>query len=248
MKRSPFKLALMVLAYLAAGAVVNVLVAAGCALWMPLHQDLVWTFVQPPWYVRDWPPQEWMNNQARAAEPPREHWFTFRVSEARGVGVSLVELSGSFTGRGTTLQLPNRVLVIRAGFPWRVMEAASAEEPCHWFSQKLPTSVFSPVATLPLSPQPMQQQLELPRLDLRTVTRNFIPLAPVWAALIANTIVWAFILALLVRGPRWVRGEIRMRRGLCRSCGYPVGVADRCTECGHVLPARADVHRSRAVT
>ena len=35
--------------------------------------------------------------------------------------------------------------------------------------------------------------------------------------------------------PGMVRRYVRRRRGLCVACGYPIGVSERCSECGHVI-------------
>jgi len=45
----------------------------------------------------------------------------------------------------------------------------------------------------------------------------------------------AFVLFLV---PGMLRRFVRRRRGLCVVCGYPVGVSDRCSECGEVISGR----------
>ena len=49
-----------------------------------------------------------------------------------------------------------------------------------------------------------------------------------------NTLLW-----LLLPGPFVLRRFLRLRRGLCPRCAYPMGMTDTCTECGATLPTRA---------
>ncbi len=72
-----------------------------------------------------------------------------------------------------------------------------------------------------------------------TWTSNEFPayssLRPIWPGLAVNTLFYAALLWL----PFAVRQWIRMWRGLCPRCGYPMGESDLCTECGKPLPGRA---------
>ncbi len=66
-----------------------------------------------------------------------------------------------------------------------------------------------------------------------------LPVEPVWAALIFNTVFYAIALWLLICGPFALRRLIRVRRGLCPACAYPCGESDVCSECGKAMPQRA---------
>jgi hypothetical protein len=66
-----------------------------------------------------------------------------------------------------------------------------------------------------------------------------LPFRPIWAGLIINSIFYAVILWLLIPGPFALRRFIRRRRGFCPKCGYPMGEAAVCTECGNTLPRPA---------
>ena len=68
---------------------------------------------------------------------------------------------------------------------------------------------------------------------------RYLPLRPLWAGFAANTLFYAAILWLLICGPYELRRLIRVKRGLCPKCAYPVGDAATCTECGAPLPGRA---------
>ncbi len=63
-----------------------------------------------------------------------------------------------------------------------------------------------------------------------------LPLRPIWPGFAANTLFYATILWLLTCGPFALRRFLRLRRGLCPKCAYPMGESGVCTECGRLLP------------
>jgi hypothetical protein len=68
---------------------------------------------------------------------------------------------------------------------------------------------------------------------------GMLPIRPLWPGFAVNTLFYAAILWLLVPGPFALRRFIRVKRGLCPKCAYPMGEAAVCTECGKRLPGRA---------
>ena len=77
-----------------------------------------------------------------------------------------------------------------------------------------------------------------PRVSIEFLEAH-IPYQPVWPGFAANTIFYAFILWLFIRGPfvlrRYFRREIRRWRGCCLMCGYDLrGLPPdrKCPECG----------------
>jgi hypothetical protein len=66
-----------------------------------------------------------------------------------------------------------------------------------------------------------------------------LPLRPIWPAFAANTVCYAGSLWLLISGPFVLRRFVRVKRGLCPTCAYPMGQAAVCTECGRPVPKRA---------
>ncbi len=67
---------------------------------------------------------------------------------------------------------------------------------------------------------------------------GFLLMCPVWRGFAVNTTFYAAILWLLIPGPFALRRFLRVRRGLCPKCAYPMGESSVCTECGCELPKR----------
>ncbi len=67
---------------------------------------------------------------------------------------------------------------------------------------------------------------------------RILPLIPIWHGFAVNTIFYAALLWLLIPGPFALRRFLRLRRGLCPKCAYPMGESSVCTECGKPLPRR----------
>lgn len=70
-----------------------------------------------------------------------------------------------------------------------------------------------------------------------------LPLEPIWAGFVVNTIIHAAFVGLLLAAPLKLRRVRRRRRGLCERCAYPIGTSDVCTECGTTI---ARMKNSRA--
>ncbi len=70
---------------------------------------------------------------------------------------------------------------------------------------------------------------------------GFLLMCPLWLGFALNTIFYATLLWLLIPGPFTLRRLLRLRRGLCPKCAYPIGESAVCTECGRALPSRIRV-------
>ena len=68
-----------------------------------------------------------------------------------------------------------------------------------------------------------------------------LPIRPLCLGFAINTIFDAAILWLLIPGPFVLRRSVRVKRGRCVKCGYPMGESDVCSECGNALRGRAKV-------
>jgi hypothetical protein len=67
---------------------------------------------------------------------------------------------------------------------------------------------------------------------------RILPTRPIWPGFAINTIFYAAILWLLFATPGFVRRRLRARRGQCPACAYPVGASNVCTECGRPVTPR----------
>ena len=72
-------------------------------------------------------------------------------------------------------------------------------------------------------------------------TLRAIPIRPVFPGFAVNTLFYAAVLWLLIPGPFVLRRFIRVKRGRCPACAYPIGQSDACSECGKPLPGRMAV-------
>ncbi len=62
--------------------------------------------------------------------------------------------------------------------------------------------------------------------------------SPIWSGFFLNLLFYAPMIWLVARVPRAVRRYIRTRHKRCAACGYPIGVSERCTECGNLIGLR----------
>ncbi len=69
------------------------------------------------------------------------------------------------------------------------------------------------------------------------VSYRVLPVRPIWSGFAINTLFYAAILWLLIPGPVVLRRFLRLRWGLCPNCAYPMGESSVCTECGRALPS-----------
>lgn len=71
---------------------------------------------------------------------------------------------------------------------------------------------------------------------------RILPLRPLWPGFLANSLLYSGVLLLLAMSPfaqrRFIR-YLRLQRGLCPSCAYPMGGSEVCSECGRALPGPA---------
>ena len=70
-------------------------------------------------------------------------------------------------------------------------------------------------------------------------SRQRLPASPIWRGFAVNTLFYAVVVWLLIGGPFALRRFIRVRRGLCPKCAYPMRESLVCSECGQELPKRA---------
>ena len=210
----------IVVIFLLAGAVVNVAVAWGCAAltvspgW-PLSAKIVWDAQWPRKVPGHWP------------ERPQ-------VIGGRVFGWSLYRFAASTAEERngemwTTAQFC--LIVGSVGWPCRALQWEM------WIDQVLPEN------SLRFDGQPRQTwwlsgiSLQSEKFGFGIQSLKRLPLRPLWPGFAVNTLFYAAVLWLLIPGPFVLRRLIRMKRGRCVKCGYPMGESGVCSECGKTLPS-----------
>ena len=193
---------LIIAVCLLVGAVVNVAVAWGWALWGP---RLAWGWPTTPAEMWHRPvPDDWPRPVAR--------------SRQSNFGLTRI-LTVSHYSSGGVLHRPPPYFVLRRdrlGFPSRCLEAETQREAP--FLPELLGALRAPPSWRPRSPVAL------------------LPLRLIWPGFGLNTLFYATILWLLLLGAVALRRFLRVRRGLCPKCAYPMGESAVCTECGIALP------------
>ncbi len=208
MKRRLFTLAI----FLLLGAVVNVAVAWGCALWPPAVPSSPHGGDGVPKLApgTSWPrpvPAEWPS-------PSHGGWGTGLFMSTGTFGGHIPKDQAVSEGRPQKYGLS----VFRYGVPFRALERQTL---MHIYEPYARTDTIIAAVRSP---------------ELISSSRSFglIPLRPIWPGFAINTVVYAAILWLLALAPFTARRMIRSKRGHCIKCGYDLRGAEHevCPECG----------------
>ena len=245
--------AIRICVFLILGAIVNVAVAWGCAVWVNAFEHGHGS-------------QSWI---ADSNLPGRRHWSIMRRdafgatriaamtnsstpfatvdettlfpywSDLRSVMQDRLAVANLLPRPADTLNHPRPVALVddARGWPFRALN-------CHW-------DFGMTAGTIAPSSGPLQRGFELPAFGGAGNANGIdykraLPWRPIWPGFALNTVFYAFILWLLVAGPFVLRRWRRIRRGLCPKCAYPLGASDVCTECGAPLIGQASSHRTQA--
>ncbi len=102
---------------------------------------------------------------------------------------------------------------------------------------------------------PNHSQTLFPQEELRVIARErivgkgtlrrYLPFGPIWLGLVVNTLLYATVMIAIMWMLYAIRSKLRLGRGLCPNCKYPIGVSEVCTECGVGLAEWA-ILRARA--
>ncbi len=218
---------LIVAVFLLAGAVVNVAVAWGCAIWIPTS----------------WPSMEEQYRDDNVGELKGDgNWHYWRIARWGRPGATYcysqlaIMRQRSFARTFTELH-PSELAPYWADL--RTRPAGTGERCVH----ALGWPVVSMWCDYDVDGRPYEllHGLRIPFLPADGDYPQAVPLIPIWPAFAINTLFYAVVLWLLICGPFVLRRFIRVKRGLCPACAYPRGESDVCSECGKALPARARV-------
>ncbi len=213
----------MLLALLCGGAIINIAVAWGCAVWVsgeileamprPLVLNLSWShhppvrllgFARIKTGVAKWQ-LEWVFNEGRVRPGSLPYWVTSEVAAAM-----------RDPSRGNDIDLDAR--------GWPLVTAYSMAD--------MDRGVV--ITGVPIHPE---SDSAYEGFD----NEYALPTAPIWPGFAINTVFYAALMWLLFAAPGFVRRRYRggrIKRDLCPSCAYPVGESNVCTECGAPKPVR----------
>jgi hypothetical protein len=185
-----------------------------------MYSDILPERKPQPAETLDWPipPSSWPSWAATDTIPAKPSWVNRREP---AWGVSRIE----FGGYGTMSSYD--MVETQAGWPMRCATRShlNYDELRPW------KAVLKPPA---LSWHGGWNAIDRSHAIYTTVAVPvWVPLKPVWPGFAVNTLIYAGAAVAGVRSVGMVRSWMRRRRGNCPECGYPIGQAAICTECGH---------------
>ena len=225
---------LIIAIFLLLGAVVNVAVAWGCALWtirVPggagrYGISEIWDMVHPT--QADY---HWLEESGWKPRPEDDDFVWKAASrEISGFGLerkAFFHYPDLKPGRGRSFSDATFVIRDRSGWPLRALQAEK------WLSEEnVQYTRFESRFAIAIVPVTYSWKGRMIKDD------RLLAYLPVWPNFAINTVFYAIVLWLLIPGPFALRRLIRRRRGLCPKCAYPMGESAVCTECGQTAPNR----------
>ncbi len=214
---------LTVAVFLLAGALMNVAVAWGCLNWSATEDGELASATRSD--------RRWWQRHA----PTGFEGTPFDVNRSEGFGITAITRGAMAGGMPAVVRSWVVAQELRGGWPARTItgerwtrsdammgRSVREEKTVYRWSRSLGPAVLS------------SDDVHAWRL---------MPMRPLLLGLAINTLVYATLLWLLAGGAFVLRRFLRVRRGICPKCAYPMGESSECTECGAELPGRA-----RAVT
>jgi hypothetical protein len=209
--------------FLALGAIINVAVAWGCALWSVQEVWVADTPIEPP---RRWP-----------AYLERIGWPEPTAAvrrEGMGVGVTVIEITGGDAEAGYRRTDPaDKVFVSlevrRFGLPLQSLQWERHGIHAGPRSREMASEAWSAAG--------WRRGINVSQMTgaVGGGLYRALPLTPVLPGFVLNTLLYAAILWAPIVGLPACRRRLRHRRGQCPACAYPVGVSPVCTECGEAV-------------
>jgi hypothetical protein len=213
-KRRAFKLLLVLLA----GAIINVAVAWGCALYSP------W------WFAKSWAMSSAWNDSWFAwwrANYPFPHVVElprapFSMSVIRATGIEIAHISNG----AATSQMPPYVTAwrVQCGMPFASLTGSRWS----YSHENLPEFKDCEGRFIEFAGRRTWRA----EIDWILNGGRIVPFKPLWPGFAINTIFYAAIVFALFAVPGAIKRWRRIKRGLCVRCAYPLGTSGVCSECG----------------
>lgn len=188
---------------LLAGAILNIAVAWGCAL---LSQTGTTSAQQMPENVAFALLAKYAGAELTWNSPYGMHWKNF------GVEVLTVQADAQ---TGHSESPTSTALEVRYGWP----------------ALALCSGRWIPDTTKPQNMK-VVQGVKVPPLPRLGYDGGYLPTSPLWRGMVINTLFYAAMVWMLIRGPFEAQRRWREWNGRCGACGYPRGTSSVCTECG----------------
>lgn len=215
-----------VLLFLLIGAMVNVAVAWGCATKYLFGRHGL-RLQDAAAAAKGWPrkvPESW--------GPPKD-WAEYEYLGHTTLDVSVtVDMGGTIrSSRPISTFVEKGLRIDRVGWPLRSHQSTRV-----WPSDGRPDTAG------------VQHEYTFVSWDVGIVRATpfvggstflcYFPVAPMWFGFAFDAAVYGLVVWWMSLGSRAVHRRLRMRRGLCPACAYPVGISPVCTECGKVVKPR----------
>jgi hypothetical protein len=212
-KRRPRK-SFKLLLFLLAGAIINVAVAWGCALYSPFWPDHGWRHAECQIKLVDWSEDTIPFAIPAKLQGDRENG----VVESIGLQLCFMSTSELVVDAATRCS----AIRMRSGMPMYSLTAS------RWMLPEGPDIRLCGGQFIAFT----NRRGSRAELDWLSEGGRIWPLKPLWPGFAINTIFYAAIVWFLFFAPGAIRRRVRRKRGQCAACAYPVGASDSCTECG----------------
>lgn len=155
-------------------------------------------------------------------------WPRGFVFQGFGKPMVIEQWGATFTSERVPSPSPagyNEALQVHTGWPWRTFR---------WTAENAVWSRWAPRR----GPNPtpagiVREGIELPRFFADpNLNERRIPLDPISGGLARSVPLYSVVAILLLVLLGYLRRGVRVRRGQCPACAYPVGPSEVCTECG----------------
>jgi hypothetical protein len=233
-----------------AGPIVALIVAWVCVLWSPNHTTKLPPAYRPGWALPNGIPSLWPAYAEHGVGINRAVYISVKDRFTTGLSADVADV----------VKAP-RAEIWSAGWPWpaftlerrsihgtlRASEILRPTFEGHLDHGPTPAGA-DPTVARPGNSWDGVDRTPWPRRGL-TIPSGLaaalgarpgrpLPVWPLWPGLAADSMVLLALIASVHFGPGLVRRALllrqsfRTRRDLCPACAYPVGVSERCTECG----------------